>query len=539
MTVDSHFLHRLVYGNHTKLLQKELSNSTLANPHPLLNDIFRGQTPLTLAISLGRKECIAILLDNGASTFTRNAGGWTAYQEAISYGDRDILKQLYLRYNQEQDIWTKEKIEKVLDSLLEIYKQGPEVRIDFSLVGYAQFKSIRQNISILVKAGDDRKVCFINHDLKTVYQLYPEVENAIKLSEEDLEKQISYALNSANRGANDIDWKSISITPVHSYFSKKQTAERIDGWPTTVWNLNSVDINYLVRKEHLHIRPFPQPLDTKSVKEFAIKQKQLRLKTDERVTVTDEEISEAKIALKYFFRMTLDPPEQPTMTIDEYFSKDEAIHLGRPLEISSEKPSISSVSGKLFLNESSLMLNGEKSPMPIRLLKSLLEVIGFGNEQMGKLSDIIDQAIPDGFPMRIELPILWLPLSACFQFQKFENEPILQKGWFKLPTTKDGYQITALPHAKFVLASCVITVDQQQVCESQGLKVMETVTGDYVCRNKTKQEIHDEYCQSLGLVGIQFYDVCFTPAQKAVYDACSLQSFNKPKCITEALNSDE
>ncbi|KAJ3253479.1 Ankyrin repeat domain-containing protein 13C [Boothiomyces macroporosus] len=489
MTVDSHFLHRLVYGNHVKLLQKELSNSTLANPHPLLSHMFRGQTPLTLAISLGRKECISILLENGASTFTRNAGGWTPYQEAISYGDRDILRLLYLRYNEEHDIWTKEKIGKVLDSLLKektdisfelefsfksiipfvsklcpsdtikIYKQGPEVRIDFSLVGYAQFKSIRQNISIIVKSGQgifklttDRRVCFVNHDLKSVYQLYPEVENPVTLSDEELEKQISYALNSANRGANDIDWKSISISPVHSFFSKKQTTEKIDGWPTTLWNLNSVDINYLVRKEHLHCRPFPQPLDPKSVKEFAVKQKQLRLKTDEKVSVTDEEVSEAKLALKYQYRMSLDPPDQPTLTIDEYFSKDEPIHLGRPLEVSSEKPSISSVSGRLFLNESSLMLNGDKSPMPIDLLKSLLEVIGFGNEQMGKLSDIIDQAIPEGFPMRIELPILWFPLSACFQFQHFENEPILQKGWFNIPTADDGYQQSALPHAKFILA---------------------------------------------------------------------------------------
>ncbi|KAJ3272469.1 Ankyrin repeat domain-containing protein 13C [Terramyces sp. JEL0728] len=480
MTVDSHFLHRLVYGNHTKLLQKELSNSS--NPHPLLNQFFRGQTPLTLAISLGRRECITILLDNGASTFTRNADGWTPYQEAISYGDRDILKQLYLKYEEEHDIWTGEKIEKVLNSLqqektdiqfelefsfksiipfvsklcpsdtLKIYKDGPDVRIDFSLVGYAQFKSIRQNITILVKAGVDRKVCFVNHDLKTVFQLYPKVAKQVTLTEEQLEKNISYALNSPNRGANDIDWKSISISPVHSYFSKKQTTLKIDRWPTTVWNLNSVDINYLVRKEHLSARPFPQPLDPKSAKEYAIKQKQLQLKTDGKVTVTDEEVSDAKLALKYMHRSTLDPPPQPTMSIDEYFSKDDPIHLGRTIEVSSEKPSISSVSGKLFLNESSLMLNEEKSPMPINLLSSLLEVIGFGNEQMGKLSDIIEQAIPEGFPMRIELPILWFPLSACFQFQKFENEPILPHTWFDIPTKNDGYQTTALPHAKFVLA---------------------------------------------------------------------------------------
>ena len=57
-----------------------------------LNANFRGQTPLTLAIQLDRKECIQLLLDAGCSTLARNKVGWTPFHEAVSLGDRDIIK---------------------------------------------------------------------------------------------------------------------------------------------------------------------------------------------------------------------------------------------------------------------------------------------------------------------------------------------------------------------------------------------------------------------------------------------------------------
>lgn len=118
------------------------------------------------------------------------------------------------------------------------------MRIDFSLVGYAQFKSIRQNISIIVKSGQgifklttDRRVCFVNHDLKSVYQLYPEVENPVTLSDEELEKQISYSLNSANVTIiNSREEQMIlignqypSLLSIHSFQKSKQLKRLTDG----------------------------------------------------------------------------------------------------------------------------------------------------------------------------------------------------------------------------------------------------------------------------------------------------------------------
>ncbi len=84
-------LHALVFQNKSSELQQVLASSEHAN------SLYRGQTPLTLAISLARKECVSILLASGkTSTLVKNEGGWTPLQEAISLGDRDIIKVIYM-----------------------------------------------------------------------------------------------------------------------------------------------------------------------------------------------------------------------------------------------------------------------------------------------------------------------------------------------------------------------------------------------------------------------------------------------------------
>jgi Ankyrin repeats (3 copies) len=88
-------LHFLVFENKFEELRQTLQdcqkNSVQKQFNELLSIIFRGQTLLTLAISLNRQECVEILLEFGARTLQKNDFGWNAWHEAISYGNRDIL----------------------------------------------------------------------------------------------------------------------------------------------------------------------------------------------------------------------------------------------------------------------------------------------------------------------------------------------------------------------------------------------------------------------------------------------------------------
>jgi hypothetical protein len=113
MTIETIF--KVIFINDLASLKEILSPYSL--DHPLPHMIHRGQTPLTLAISLGRHVMIQELINAGASTLVKNEAGWNPFQEAISYGDRDTLKFIFKRRRQELSLWFHEKGQQVLSDL--------------------------------------------------------------------------------------------------------------------------------------------------------------------------------------------------------------------------------------------------------------------------------------------------------------------------------------------------------------------------------------------------------------------------------------
>jgi ankyrin repeat domain-containing protein 13 len=90
MTIPAFALHSLIFENKPNELKANLHSKIDINAN------FRSQTPLTLAIQLGRKDCVKILLEAGCSTLARNKLGWTPFHEAVSLGDREIIKVDYM-----------------------------------------------------------------------------------------------------------------------------------------------------------------------------------------------------------------------------------------------------------------------------------------------------------------------------------------------------------------------------------------------------------------------------------------------------------
>lgn len=92
-------LHRLVFANDEKGLLKALEDFNQKKPHPHVNSLdCRGHAPLWLAVALGRHHMLQPLISAGASVLLKTSDGWSAYQEATSFGDRDMMRSLLRRY---------------------------------------------------------------------------------------------------------------------------------------------------------------------------------------------------------------------------------------------------------------------------------------------------------------------------------------------------------------------------------------------------------------------------------------------------------
>lgn len=81
----------------------------LKSPGSVLSCLYRGQTPLTLAITLGNHDIVQRLLKAGASTLIKNAAGWNPFQEATSYGDRKTMELIYKYRRAELALWFEDK----------------------------------------------------------------------------------------------------------------------------------------------------------------------------------------------------------------------------------------------------------------------------------------------------------------------------------------------------------------------------------------------------------------------------------------------
>jgi hypothetical protein len=238
MTKDTR-LHELVFLNDTIGLLKEVVNS---KQH--LDSFYRGQTPLTLAISLGHAECISILLKHGASSIKRNVYGWSPFQEATSYGDRNTLAEIHRYKRKELSQWVNEKGKRLLNEIsndlqdlefelqwsfssfvplvsslcpsdtYKIYKQGSNIRIDTTLVGFERLQWIRGNISFLFHSREKRFVV-CDHDTKLIQQLWP---RDFTISDQDLQEDISVALNTPIMGSPDFDFQNVKISRAKSGF---------------------------------------------------------------------------------------------------------------------------------------------------------------------------------------------------------------------------------------------------------------------------------------------------------------------------------
>ena len=147
------------------------STSASSPAPPVLYDVnsqdLYGNTPLLLAVQLGRSSAVSLLLSHGAATKYRNAGGWSAVQEALSRGDRGLIRSVVTTWAERSEAEFTQRlpsimrsIEGIADFYLEVdwkftswvpllgrvlpsdrwrvWKKGGRLRVDTTLVDFSR-----------------------------------------------------------------------------------------------------------------------------------------------------------------------------------------------------------------------------------------------------------------------------------------------------------------------------------------------------------------------------------------------------------------
>lgn len=171
-------LHKLVFNNDISGVSKYVNHSKSVQFADLLDQ--HGNTPLHLAVMLGHKECVQILLKHNHTVSVKNSYGWTPLQESISYGDRQTITSLFRAIRKQNKAAIRHKkpeirraleaiggdfrmemkwdfqswipfISKILPSdVVNIYRKGSRIRLDSTLEDFSDMRWVRGDISFLI-----------------------------------------------------------------------------------------------------------------------------------------------------------------------------------------------------------------------------------------------------------------------------------------------------------------------------------------------------------------------------------------------------
>ncbi|VEN60740.1 unnamed protein product [Callosobruchus maculatus] len=169
-------LHWCVWKND----YKTLGGLLVKKEHDIEKKDNHGRTPLMLAVTLGHLESVRTLLNAEANVNCENINGWTVVQEAVATGDPELLHMVlerrdYQRYTNRMagipgllqrlkeapDFYVEMKweftswvplVSRMCPSdTYKVYKQGSNVRIDTTLLGFDHTSWQRGNRAMFSK----------------------------------------------------------------------------------------------------------------------------------------------------------------------------------------------------------------------------------------------------------------------------------------------------------------------------------------------------------------------------------------------------
>ncbi|XP_012258413.2 ankyrin repeat domain-containing protein 13D isoform X2 [Athalia rosae] len=440
----SYPLHWLVWNNKYDELDKELS-SKLHDKEKCDN---RGRTPLMLAVTLGHAEAARILLHHQANVNTENTQGWSVVQEAVGTGDPELLQMVlerrdYQRYTnrvagipellhklkQAPDFYVEMKweftswvplVSRMCPSdTYKVYKQGSNVRIDTTLLGFDHTNWQRGNRSYVFKgqtatnapvvirctrsyvfsmlgqqSDDGATMMEVDHETKKVY-----VEH-MKLVSEDHEQMILPSEESIIARLTNpivttyIDTEKISFerNKAGLWGWRSDKSEAVNGHECKVFSASNVELITKTRLEHLS-------------ESDRARARAPRTPLQSFLGIAEQQQENTNNTASEEFLNVGNPCN---ITPEEYFDPDVDLNgkdIGRPKEVNTK---IQKFKATLWLSEE-YPLSLQEQIMPI------VDLMAISSSHFAKLKDFIQMQLPAGFPVKIEIPLFHV-LNARITF---------------------------------------------------------------------------------------------------------------------------
>jgi len=432
----SYDLHQAVFRNDLPALSGLLRGAGEAKAEVEQKDM-HGNTALHLAVMLGRRECVQLLLAHAAPVKLKNSEGWSPLAEAISYGDRQTIASLLRRLKQQAKSEMDKRKPEMIDGLknlgdfslelkwdfsswvplvsrilpsdiCKISKRGSSVRLDTTLVDFTEMRWERGDITFLYRGEEkgDKSLCVLDNKAR-VFQWVRHQESEMEFEDEvDL-------LMSSDIVAAQISTKPITFTREKAgWIWKEDRAEQLGKFQADFYTVNGMVLESRKRREHLSDEDLQK--NRAIIDSFS--------KGNPGPGDSDNHPPEVKR------RESLAPPAGPNMTWEEY-SKCPA---GQPPLLA--RRVVSKTSSKHF---KATVAMSEEFPMKVDMLLAVLEVIAPQFKHFNKLRDFVKLKLPPGFPIQVNLPVL-PTVSAKVTFTDFtwmqEGDADMDQAKFEIPS---------------------------------------------------------------------------------------------------------
>jgi len=411
-------LHEAVFRNDLPALSSALRSVENAEKVSFVSvRDMHGHTALHLAVMLGRRECVQLLLSHGAPVKLKSSSGWSPIAEAVSYGDRQTIASLLRRLKQQaaSELSTRRPemvaglkalgdfylelhwdftswvplVSRILPSdTCKITKRGASVRLDTTLVDFSEMRWERGDITFLYRGEETAEQALVVMDNKL--QCYQYVRS--QESEMEFEDEVDLLMSS------DIVSAQISTKPITfsrekaGWIWKEDRAEKLGEYQADFYSVNGMVLESRKRREHLS-------------EEDLAKNRQL-IESFSKGKYLDESGDAGEVVR----RSSLVPPSACTTSWEEYSSSQQGSHpqIGRKV--------VSKTSSKKF---QATVAMSEDFPMKVEMLLAVLEVIAPQFKHFQKLRDFVKMKLPPGFPIQVNIPVL-PTVSAKVTFTDFQ-----------------------------------------------------------------------------------------------------------------------
>jgi len=451
-----YYLHFLAYRGDLSLIRQFFALAPL-NLQEILNERdHRGNTVLTLATKLSHfapnfYSIIRLLLSKGADPRQKDAYGWSALDEAVSKGDRDLVGLLFdSLHAKKQQKWEVAKakavaaLEKLPDFCMElkwefdssvipllskfaphdvckIWKSGTSLRLDMTLVGWKNLRSKRRNVSLVFKglpAGSD--IYLLNHSKGTI------VRPLESLDLFEREAVLDDILQS-NAVQGELALRNCTIAAVNSSWTGRPVTAKVGRWKCTKLEvLLQGAVTYTTRGQGLLLlreREYFARMTSRAVRPILTN---TPIRWWEREELQEDPVDYSNL------------PTSPRKDDSQYQTARK---------------------GKLVLWVTT------DFPMPLRDFLPVLEMLAPGNTTIQRLHEFLTSEAflqhfsVEMFPVKLELP-LNLTIKGLVTFTKMELESVpealMEIPAYQQVSRREGQKTLSCPRKRLLFANMAV-----------------------------------------------------------------------------------